>query len=697
MNKYITVKKLVVISTLLLLVTSAVAHPITGAGNTHQNRLKIHSSITINGNNDFTCKNGVTSGSGTINDPYVISNWKIHSLANPGIGIRNTDAYFVIENCHIYGSKILSSIGISPLAGGVFSNVTNGKIVNCSCRNLKETFGIIIISSSNNTVENCYFKDNKFGLTVNGCPMGYKSSSSNNKIKNCEFFDCEDGIYFAGLPSSSNNIIDSCNCFDNNRGIVLDHLVHHTTIVGCNISNNKEVGVKIISGSSRNHISNNVFWKNKKHAEDNCMSEWDNGPIFGGNYWGGHDSSEPYDIPGAGNNKDYFPLNNPDENKKPVALFMYHPRCLIAGEETCFDALLSYDPDDNISLYEWDFGDGTNETGRKVGHTYTCDGAFNVTLNITSGTIKDSSVQTINIVERSEGSINVYNGMSIQEAVNNAKPGYTIYVGEGVYYENIVVNKPYISLIGNGSNNAIIDGCQNDNVIYVTSPGVTISGFTITNSSENKAGIQLGIPDYKIDAFDCHIKNNSILGNNIGINMSEIELSVIENNEVVNNEKYGMCLIRSFDNDIINNNLSSNNVGLGFYYGSNWNEIKNNTFMNNVKGVFLNWSHRNNITHNNIVDNIIGVEMNHAISTDINYNNIYDNERYGIIFNGKITDGTAPNAGHNWWGSKMGPSWILPIFGDRVIGVKETGKINLMSGIALFNICRPCAKNPIGL
>ena len=91
--------------------------------------------------------------------------------------------------------------------------ITNGKIINCSCCNLKESFGIIIISSSNNTIEKCISKENKYGLTVNGCSKGYKSSSNNNKIKNCDFSNCEDGIYFCCIPSSSNNVIDSCNCY----------------------------------------------------------------------------------------------------------------------------------------------------------------------------------------------------------------------------------------------------------------------------------------------------------------------------------------------------------------------------------------------------------------------------------------------------------------------------------------------------
>src|SRR5438034_2832972 len=42
--------------------------------------LQSHSVISINGNSGFTAANGVTSGTGTAADPYVISGWDITCL-----------------------------------------------------------------------------------------------------------------------------------------------------------------------------------------------------------------------------------------------------------------------------------------------------------------------------------------------------------------------------------------------------------------------------------------------------------------------------------------------------------------------------------------------------------------------------------------------------------------------------------------
>lgn len=62
--------------------------------------------ILINGNAGFTPANGVTSGSGTESNPYVIEGWDINASSANGIEIRNTTAYFVIRNCYVHNGGI---------------------------------------------------------------------------------------------------------------------------------------------------------------------------------------------------------------------------------------------------------------------------------------------------------------------------------------------------------------------------------------------------------------------------------------------------------------------------------------------------------------------------------------------------------------------------------------------------------------
>ena len=90
--------------------------------------LQSHSVISINGNSGFTAANGVTSGTGTAADPYVISGWDINVFTSGTSGeystciqIQNATAYFVVSGisveCHetgvflsgVYNARIESS------------------------------------------------------------------------------------------------------------------------------------------------------------------------------------------------------------------------------------------------------------------------------------------------------------------------------------------------------------------------------------------------------------------------------------------------------------------------------------------------------------------------------------------------------------------------------------------------------------
>jgi len=69
----------------------------------------------------------------------------------------------------------------------------------------------------------------------------------------------------------------------------------------------------------------------------------------------------------------------------PVPAFIYEPTMLSVGEIVLFNASESYDPDYEISVYSWDFGDRTiiNATEPVIAHVYGQQGTFNVTLTVT--------------------------------------------------------------------------------------------------------------------------------------------------------------------------------------------------------------------------------------------------------------------------------------------------------------------------
>lgn len=89
-------------------------------------------------------------------------------------------------------------------------------------------------------------------------------------------------------------------------------------------------------------------------------------------------------------------------NQPPVATFTLSPTAPAPGTWVRFDATSSFDPDGSISSFQWDFGDGSTDTGSQVWHRFTAAGSYSVTLTVVdndaaSGTARQTvSVQSAN-------------------------------------------------------------------------------------------------------------------------------------------------------------------------------------------------------------------------------------------------------------------------------------------------------------
>jgi parallel beta-helix repeat protein len=131
-----------------------------------------HDPIHITGNADFTAANGVVAGSGTASEPYIIKNWAIIGYSSGdesghAIWIQDTTAYFIIRNCSLQGATV-SRGAMTIYSDGIFlSNVTNGKIENCTCSN-SGFAGIEISNSSNNILTNNICDNNDVAISLDG-------------------------------------------------------------------------------------------------------------------------------------------------------------------------------------------------------------------------------------------------------------------------------------------------------------------------------------------------------------------------------------------------------------------------------------------------------------------------------------------------------------------------------------------------
>ena len=152
---------------------------------------------------------------------------------------------------------------------------------------------------------------------------------------------------------------------------------------------------------------------------------------------------------------------------------------------------------------------------------------------------------------------------TIQEAVNAANPGDTIFVKAGIYYENVVIDKP-INLIGEDF--ATISGFGLEygpwGLVTITSSNVTICGFSIVNSSYFGAGI--GIFINSVDYVN--ITRNVIRNHDYGIDIRYSTGDFISNNVISDCKTYGMTIGFNSRNVILKgNNMTNNYVNLAVY------------------------------------------------------------------------------------------------------------------------------------
>ena len=207
---------------------------------------------------------------------------------------------------------------------------------------------------------------------------------------------------------------------------------------------------------------------------------------------------------------------------------------------------------------------------------------------------------------------------TIQEAVNNATPGDTIYVYNGTY-ENVKVNKA-VSLVGEDRDSTIVDGNGNGSVIFVTAGNVKIHGFTVKGS-----GIYADDSGILIDK--CHgieIGHNTITDNNDGIHFEMSNGNVISDNIISSNNNDGIHSELSSDTVISDNIISSNNNN-GIFLVVSSDLVSGNMITNNDNGINLFMSSDNVISDNIISSNNKGIILGSASGDNTIYHNNFNN------------------------------------------------------------------------
>ncbi len=260
--------------------------PSSTLGISTQTEYENHAPICIGENNQFTAENGVRTGDGTFENPYVISGWHISLSFSDlkqgisGIAIYNTSAFFTISDCIIssLGGRINFFIYLKmdhACNGFYLENVTNGLVERCTVRGM---FSCIHLENAcGNLIKNCI-------SYRNFCGIGLNRGSNNNTVEYCKTtnFGCSICLWenvhnnsiihnqCFGAPihvlNSSYNLVQDCtfspsikrnlyNFFSSKVGIVLNNS-NNNTINNCTFFL-KLVGIRSIA--SNNTIGNCRF------------------------------------------------------------------------------------------------------------------------------------------------------------------------------------------------------------------------------------------------------------------------------------------------------------------------------------------------------------------------------------------------------------------------------------------------------
>ncbi len=163
----------------------------------------------------------------------------------------------------------------------------------------------------------------------------------------------------------------------------------------------------------------------------------------------------------------------------------------------------------------------------------------------------------------------------IQEAIENSRKGDTIFIKNGIYYENLLIDQS-IKLIGEDKNTTIVDGFQNNSVIKILSNNVFINDLTIQNSSKN-SNENAGIESYSSNNY---FVRNIIKNNNHGINSIDGNNNTIMYNFLNNNQNDSILLNTPY-NTIYRNHIEENNGGIYLNINATNNLIKQNNFIKN--------------------------------------------------------------------------------------------------------------------
>lgn len=167
----------------------------------------------------------------------------------------------------------------------------------------------------------------------------------------------------------------------------------------------------------------------------------------------------------------------------------------------------------------------------------------------------------------------------IQDAIDAATPGDTIFVYSGHYMGAFYVNKT-LTFVGEDKNTTSVSPGGDGSAIYIVADWVNVSGFTVTWSGP------FGDPGIRLHhVSNCNISYNNVFSSDTGIGLMSSSSNIIMYNNISWSRFDGLKLASSSHN-LISNNTFFTNYSADIYLNSS----SHNTFYNNTmhqRGIFI--------------------------------------------------------------------------------------------------------------
>jgi parallel beta-helix repeat protein len=320
-------------------------------------------------------------------------------------------------------------------------------------------------------------------------------------------------------------------------------------------------------------------------------------------------------------------------------------------------------------------------------------------------TITALSTAAIQIVDGNGGRIVVPdNYPTIQDAVDHANEGGTVFVRKGTYEESVTINKS-LSLIGEDkTQTTILGGWQlGGTVVLVTHDNVTISGFTIQSNANNTHGGSIrGV--HLLHVQGCKVSDCTLSWVGIGVWLYESQNNLVEdcycdglsyftrsgvtlerssknricNNTLFGSEQAGIEVFSSDGNTITDNILQSKWAGINSEYSNN-NTIADNSITAVRWGVWLRAaSSHNEVEKNSVTGSLTGIQVNYGSS----YNTVEENTITGGKYCGiEVHDDsnnnrvTANNISGNTYGVEVKSAINNTIQYNNITGCSKIGAL----------------------